>query len=224
MIIATHIPIHPQADLFNTNLVTGFYPSADNQTETNMIATLHHYPNLILLMAGHRHENTVTPHPSPDPAHPEYGFWEVETPSLRDFPQQFRTWEILRNTDNSISILTTDVDPVAETNSPTWKSLGYAVGAFRLFGEGALNDTSSHAYNAELVKTLSTNMQAKIAGYGGPMGHRVAIDRNGTGVVIDFLGTLQSADSILGSWTDVTNTSPYAVSAPNAAKCYRAAE
>ena len=224
MIIATHIPIHPQTDLFNTNSASGFYPSADNQTETNLIATLHNYPNLILLMAGHRHENTVTPHPSPDPAAPEKGFWQVETPSLRDFPRQFRTWEILRNSDNTISILTTDVDPVVETNSPAWKSLGYAVGAFRLFGNGALDDTSSHTYNAELVKILSPAMQAKIAGYGAPLGHRVAIDRIGTGVSVNFLGTLQSADTLPGPWADVTNTSPYAVSAPSDAKFYRAAE
>ena len=67
-------------------------------------------------------------------------------------------------------------------------------------------------------------MQTKIAGYGGPLGHHVSIDRDGTGVVINFLGELQSADTLLGPWTDVTNTSPYTVSATNAAKFYRAAE
>jgi hypothetical protein len=68
-----------------------------------MLATLHQYPNLVLFMAGHRHMNTVTAQPSPDPVYPEYGFWEVETPALRDFPQQFRTWQLLRNSDNTIS-------------------------------------------------------------------------------------------------------------------------
>ena len=221
MIIACHIPILPQADLFNTNSTTMFY---DTQSESNLIATLHNYPNLLMVMAGHRHVNVVTPFPSPDPAHPEYGFWEVETPSLRDFPQQFRTWEIRRNSDNSISILTTDVDPQVETNSPAWKSLGYAVGAARIFGNMPLTDTTSHTYNAELVKKLTPDMQAKIAGYGGPLGHHVAIDRDGTGVVINFLGELQSADTILGPWNDVTDTSPYAVSATNSAKFYRACE
>jgi metallophosphoesterase (TIGR03768 family) len=222
MIIATHVPISPQADLFNTNRAAQqFY---DPQAETNLIATLHHYSNLILLMAGHRHISTVTPQPSPDPAHPEYGFWEVETPSLRDFPQQFRTWEILRNSDHSISILTTDVDPVVEPNTPAGNSRGYAIGIARIAGVIASNDTTSHTYNAELVKTLSAKMQAKIAGYGGPLGHHLAIDRDGTGAVINFLGELQSADNLLGPWTYVTDTSPYAVSAANAAKFYRAVE
>jgi len=228
MILACHIPINPQNDLFDTNQIPGmaFYPGPGNQTETNLIATLQRYPNLILLMAGHRHLNVVTPFPSTDPAHPEYGFWEVETPSLRDFPRQFRTWEILRNSDNSISILTTDVDPVVETNTPAWKSLGYAVGAYRIFGNGALDDTSSHTYNAELVKHLSPGMQAKIAGYGGPLGHCVAINRSRTGMAVGFLGNLESADTCFGPWNNVPSAtnSPYTVSAPDHTTLYRAHE
>ena len=181
MILAAHIPINPQADLFTTNLAPQqFYVTPENQTnaqfsddktEAQMIATLHHYSNLILLMAGHRHMNTVTPQPSPDPAHPEYGFWEVETPSLRDFPQQFRTWKILRNSDNTISIVTTDVDPQVEDGSPAADSRGYAIGASRIIGNTTLADTTSHTYNAELVKLLSSAMQTKIAGFGVPLGH-----------------------------------------------------
>jgi metallophosphoesterase (TIGR03768 family) len=181
MILAAHIPINPQADLFDTNLAPQqFYVTPKNQTqfpdcktEAQMIATLHRYPNLILLMAGHRHMNTVTPQPSPDPAHPENGFWEVETPSLRDFPQQFRTWQILRNSDNTISIVTTDVDPQVEDGTPAADSRGYAIGASRIIGITALADTSSHAYNAELVKQLTPAMQAKIAACGAPLGNTV---------------------------------------------------
>ena len=95
------------------------------------------------------------------------------TPSLRDFPQQFRTWEILRNSDNTISIVTTDVDPQVEEGSPAWDSRGYAIGASRIIGITALADTTSHTYNAELVKQLSSVMQAKIAGYGVPLSQPV---------------------------------------------------
>jgi hypothetical protein len=87
-----------------------------------------------------------------------------------------------------------------------------------------LTDTASYAHNAELLKLLTPPMQTKIAGYGGPLGHNVAIDSIGTGVVINFLGELQSANNILGPWNDVTDASPYTVSAANAAKFYRAAE
>jgi hypothetical protein len=150
-----------------------FFVNAKNQaqfpgckTEAEMLATLHQYPNLILLMAGHRHLNTVTPQPSPNPAHPENGFWKVETPSLRDFPQQFRIWEIRRNTDNTISIVTTDVDPQIEEGSPAADSRGFAIGASRGIGITALADTTSHACNAELVKPLTPVMQAGIANCG----------------------------------------------------------
>ncbi len=228
MILACHIPILPQNDLFDTNQVPGasFYVDPDNQTETNLIATLQRYPNLLMVIAGHRHLNVVTPFPSTDPAHPENGFWEVETPSLRDFPRQFRTWEILRNSDNTISIVTTDVDPVVETNSPAWKSLGYAVGAFRIFGIGPLDDTSSHTYNVELVKQLTPAMQTKIAGYGEPLGHRVAIAQAGSDTEIRFLGNLRSTSNITtsGPWDDVAQDSPYTATETNRAAFYKSLE
>jgi hypothetical protein len=192
MIIAAHIPIDPQADVFDTkHNQPQFYVTPRNQaqpqfsnykTEAQMLATLHHYPNLILFMAGHRHLNTVTPQPSPDPAHPENGFWEVETPSLRDFPQQFRTWNILLNSDNTISIVTTDVDPQVEEGTPAADSRGFAIGASRIIGITSFADTTSHAYNAELVKPLSPAMQKKIAGYGAPPGHRVSVAITGFGL------------------------------------------
>ena len=227
MILACHVPINPQAGLFTTNSSPQFNaPPLSAQTDAQLIATLHQYPNLILLMAGHRHMNIVTPQPSPDPAHPEFGFWEVETPSLRDFSQQFRTWEILRNSDNTISILTTDVNPVVESNTPAGDARGYAIGVLRILGFLEMTNTTSHAYNAELVKPLTSVMQAKIARLGGPLGHLVSMDRAGTGTVMNFMGTLQSADAITGPWTNVTGTTnqQYAAPAANGAKFYRAAE
>ncbi len=217
MIIAAHEPIEDIALPGSTNSVI---------SNSNVLALLHTYPNLILWMCGHTHQNNIIPQPSPYPDRPEYGFWEVETASLRDFPQEFRAWEILRNTDNSISIRVTDIDPEETPGSPADISRGYAVGAARIFGAPctSLTDTNSYAYNAELLKLLTPPMQTKIAGYGGPLGHNVAIDYDGTGVTINFLGELQSADALSGPWNDVTNTSPYAVSAANAAKFYRAAE
>ena len=176
MILAAHIPVNPQTDLFDTKPEPQFYPGS-YQSDAQLIATLHNYPNLVLLIAGHRHKNTITPMPSPDPAHPERGFWEVETPSLRDFPQQLRTFDIRRNTDNTVSIVTTDVDPQVEEGTPAGDSRGYAIGASRLFGNTRLGDITSHSYNAELVKALSPAMQAKIAALGTPMSHAAAPSR-----------------------------------------------
>ena len=175
MIIAAHIPIKPQRSLTDNTPSNGFYDTTNGPLgEDTLLAALHSYPNLILWIAGHRHLNVVTAQPY-DPSissqGPQNSFWEVETASLRDFPQQFRTFDIRRNTDNTISILVTSVDPAVAAGSPAAKSRGYAIGAARIFGAtpAILADTTSHAYNAELVKQLSPEMQAIISNYGSPI-------------------------------------------------------
>ena len=170
MIIAAHIPINPQNSLTDP---TGFsFFRAPGFTEATLIPILHNYPNLVLWISGHRHVNVITPQPY-DPATPGQGpqnsFWEVETPSLRDFPQQFRTFDIRRNGDNTISIIVTGVDPAVTEGSPAGKSRGYAIGAARVYGDYPLSDTTSQVYNAELVKQLTPQMQAIVANCGSPL-------------------------------------------------------
>jgi metallophosphoesterase (TIGR03768 family) len=157
MIIAAHIPI----DVDKAGSFTGWW-SNSYVSEENLTAKLHTYSNLLLWIAGHRHLNTVTALKSPDAAHPELGFWEVETSSLRDFPQQFRTFEIVRNSDNTVSIFATDVDPAVKDGSPAAISRSYAVASQQIFkNEIGLLPTGS--YNAELVKQLTPEMQAKLS-------------------------------------------------------------
>ena len=156
MIIAAHVPVGIGPGLWN--------PSAP-VTEDTLLATLHHYPNLILWISGHRHISQVTVQPSPDPAHPELGFWEVETPSLKDFPQQFRTFDVARNNDNTISIFATDVDPIANPGSLPALSRTYAIAAYQLFSY-QIPYIPTGDYNAELLKLLTPEMQAKIQNYG----------------------------------------------------------
>jgi metallophosphoesterase (TIGR03768 family) len=171
MIIAAHIPINPQADPNNGVYYGPFFTSTGTVVnDAQLLSILHTYPNLIMWIAGHRHVNVVTPQPSPDPTgHPEQAFWQVETASLRDFPQQFRAFDIRRNTDNTISIIVTDVDPAVSPGSPAAKSRGYAIGATRIYGNIPLTDTTSHSYNAELVKQLTPAMQAVIANSGSSL-------------------------------------------------------
>jgi hypothetical protein len=228
MIIAAHIPIELIGMPGSTNSAI---------TASNLLHTLHQYPNLILWVTGHMHRNNVKQQVSVY-NDPEYDFWEVECPSLRDFPQEFRTFEIYRNTDNTISIVTTDIDPEETPGSCADKSRGYAIGASRIFAATSIHptnnsvnatnwdftDTNSYTTNLEMIKYLTPVMREKIAHCGEPLGHKVAIDRDGTGVVINFLGELQSADTIPGPWANVTNISPYAVPADSTAKFYRAAE
>lgn len=152
MIIAAHIPIGVEP----AGSMMGWNPAA----EAELIAKLHTYPNLILWIAGHRHLNTVTAFKSPDDERPELGFWEIETSSLRDFPQQLRTFEIVRNSDNTVSIFTTDVDPAVKDGSLAAISRSYAVAAQQLF-KNKMGLLPTGSYNAELVKQLTPEMQDK---------------------------------------------------------------
>ncbi len=175
MIIGAHVPIAVE----KPGSLVGWSPIAC-VTEDELLAKLHSYPNLILWVAGHRHYNAVTPLRSPDPERPELGFWEVETSSLRDFPQQFRTFDIVRNSDDTVSIFAIDVDPAVEEGSPAALSRSYGVGALKLFkmDEGvSMGDIAvpplpllpTGSYNAELVVQLSPEMQAKMQNHGAPL-------------------------------------------------------
>jgi hypothetical protein len=125
-----------------------------------------------LWIAGHVHRNTITPQPLTDNS--AYGFYMVETPSLRDFPQQFRRFQIVRNSDNNLSTFVLSVDhaagPMADGSpSPALKSRQLAVGAQQIFAnpaqQGPGMDPNSCVYNAELVtqlSQLSPRLQAKI--------------------------------------------------------------
>ena len=169
MIIAAHIPVNPQTYLIDDGTRMRVF---NTPADASLIAILHNYPNLILWISGHRHLNTVSPQPYDATIvgqGPENSFWEVETSSLRDFPQEFRTFDIRRNSDNTISIIITNVDPAVVAGSPAEKSRGYAIGAARVFGSYPLSSTASQAYNAELVKQLTPAMQAIIANYGSPL-------------------------------------------------------
>ena len=163
MIIAAHIPL--------------IYIDVAHKSPiplVTLLAKLHTYPNLLMWVSGHVHRNMVTALKSSDVEnHPEFGFWLVETASLKDFPQQFRTFDIVRNSDNTISILTADVDPAVKDGSFAAISRSYAVAAYEIFpnspisSPAALKPTGS--YNAELIKQLSPDMQAKIQNYGTPI-------------------------------------------------------
>lgn len=164
MIIAAHIPIGVEGSSSPLNQYMSWSPVAEI-SEQQLLEKLHEYPNLILWIAGHRHFNTITPQISPDPDHPELGFWVVETSSLRDFPQQFRTFDIVRNSDNTISIFTTNVDPAVKEGTIAATSRSYGIAAMQIFNN-TLPYSPSGSYNAELIKPLSPDMQEKIQNYG----------------------------------------------------------
>ena len=177
MIIAAHIPINVEYTedklVYPPKSFVGWSDSLAYKTQTELIAKLQSYPNLLLWIAGHRHLNTVMAFPSPVAGHPENGFWQVETSSLRDFPQQFRTFEINLNSDYTVSIITTDVDPAVSTGTPAATARTYAIAAQQIANTSLDSNRNANpnfkamptitgSYNAELIKQLSVAMIEKM--------------------------------------------------------------
>lgn len=162
MIIAAHIPIGVE----KPGAFMSWWDKA-HVSEAALFAKLHEYPNLLLWIAGHRHFNTVTAFPSPDPSRPELGFWQVETASLRDFPQQFRTFDVVRNSDDTVSIVTINADPLLTDGSMAAISRSHAVAALQLIRNPKVSSNPilyppTGSYNGELVVRLSPQMRAKL--------------------------------------------------------------
>jgi metallophosphoesterase (TIGR03768 family) len=174
MIIAAHVPIGVE----KSGSELGWWNDPKNGvSEPGLIKELQQHPNFVMWIAGHRHLNNVKAFPAPTP---ENAFWQVETASLRDFPQQFRTFEIYLNSDTTISIVTTDVDPAVKDGTPAAKSRSYAVATQQITttnvytnnptGDSSIKPMPTGSYNAELVKQLSPEMADKIKNLGTPVG------------------------------------------------------
>ncbi|WP_019630391.1 TIGR03767 family metallophosphoesterase [Actinomadura atramentaria] len=69
-------------------------------------ALLLRFPNVVLWVNGHTHRNEVIPHARSGGG----GFWEVNTASHVDFPQQSRIVELADNRDGTLSVFATVLD------------------------------------------------------------------------------------------------------------------
>ncbi|MEA2405304.1 MAG: hypothetical protein QOE08_1951, partial [Thermoleophilaceae bacterium] len=85
---------------------------------TEVRALLLRYPNVVLWVNGHTHVNSVTAHPRAPGAAVRGGFWEVNTASHIDFPQQARLVELADNGDGTLSVFGTIVDSDAPLTPP----------------------------------------------------------------------------------------------------------
>ena len=203
MIVAAHIPIGVEMSGALGAFIGWSTQAAVSEDE--LIAKLHTYPNLLMWASGHRHLNTVTAQYSPDPEHPELGFWVVESPSLREFPQQFRTFEVALNSDNTISLFVTDVDPIVEGNMLAEKSRSYAIAAYQIFNTTLpIQPTGSVSYNAELVKQLTPVMQEKLKAVASALSERTGVSNDQGVISISSVGESEPADD--------TNCYPCAIS------------
>ena len=73
------------------------------------------YPNVVAAVTGHTHHNDIVPHRRKGARR---GFWEINTASHVDFPQQSRLIELMDNRDGTLSIFGTIVDQAAPPKPP----------------------------------------------------------------------------------------------------------
>jgi metallophosphoesterase (TIGR03767 family) len=76
------------------------------------------FPNVVAWVNGHTHRNTVVPHARPSGAAVGGGFWEINTASHVDWPQQSRVVELVDNKDGTLSIFGTILDHAAADDWP----------------------------------------------------------------------------------------------------------
>lgn len=142
MVVCAHIPINP----YHRAPGAGYFPETwapySEISLDQLLETLHSYSNLVLWIAGHIHRNTITPQPNPNYPETGYGFWEIESPSLRDFPQQFRRFQLGVNSAGNLSIFVDSVDTAVDgsvvytpgVTPPAAISRSYTIGATEIFG------------------------------------------------------------------------------------------
>jgi metallophosphoesterase (TIGR03767 family) len=83
--------------------------------KNNVRDLLFKYPNVIAYVNGHRHANRITPYKRPKH---RSGFWEINTASHTDWPQQARLIDVEDNRDGTLSLFNTMVDSAAPLDPP----------------------------------------------------------------------------------------------------------
>ncbi|MGH2722937.1 MAG: TIGR03767 family metallophosphoesterase [Actinomycetota bacterium] len=77
-------------------------------TASTVRPLVHRFPNVILWVIGHTHQNQVLARP--DPEGKTNGFWDVTTSAICDWPCQTRLIELVDNGNGTLSIFGTMVD------------------------------------------------------------------------------------------------------------------
>ena len=95
------------------------------------------YPNVVACVNGHTHVNNVLAHRRPAGWQAPGGFWEINTASHVDFPQQARIVELVDNRDGTLSIFGTIIDSLAPLR---WRGTGSTTELAALARELAAND------------------------------------------------------------------------------------
>ncbi|WP_022880864.1 TIGR03767 family metallophosphoesterase [Gryllotalpicola ginsengisoli] len=91
------------------------HPLELRHSGSELVDLLHEHPNVVAWVNGHTHVNAITPQPGDTP---QQSFWEINTASHTDFPQQARIVELVKNGDGTLSLFTTLIESDAPYQAP----------------------------------------------------------------------------------------------------------
>lgn len=121
------------------------------------------YPHVVLHVVGHGHINRIYPHP-PGAGQPAWhGYWEVQTPSTLEWPQQMRFYELVDHGDGTGAVYVTCVDLAIPEGSVAAAGRFYTLADIQEGRapeglEGAVNDRNAilrFAWPPELLPVLA---------------------------------------------------------------------
>jgi len=124
-------------------------PDEPRHSGDDVLAVLHRHPQVIAWVNGHRHGNRILPRRHMDPRR---SFWEINTASHVDAPQQARVIEVAANGDGTVSLFTTMVDADSPARAPHTDLT--PTGLASLYRELAYNDPS-YATGAAVGRTAT---------------------------------------------------------------------
>jgi metallophosphoesterase (TIGR03767 family) len=112
-------------------------PHEERHSGHELLALLHRFPNVLAWVNGHSHKNRITAHAHLDPRR---SFWEINSASHIDAPQQARVIEVAQNGDRTVSLFTTMIDADSPARTP-YENLSVP-GLASLYRELSYNDPS----------------------------------------------------------------------------------
>jgi metallophosphoesterase (TIGR03767 family) len=108
VVLFSHHAIHSLS-----NPIPGPFDTGPRVQGAEVQALLLRFPNVVLWVNGHSHVNAIYAHPQQSGAKLGGGFWEANTASHIDWPQQARLLEIVDNRDGTLSVFGTIIDSAA---------------------------------------------------------------------------------------------------------------
>lgn len=149
---------HHTSGTMNATDADPAHPKERRVLGAELVQVLLRYPNVVAWVSGHTHTSELTAH-KPKAGLPG-GFWEIQTASHVDWPQQARVIELSDNGDGTLSIFGTMIEHSAPARADLAASS--VVGLAGISRQLGLNDASANperkagtpdARNVELLVT-----------------------------------------------------------------------